>query len=111
MSGPYGNQLYYNQFLHAPAAERVYPPTPPPVPALGSEYDSVLGEIMGHSSSGCSSYLDSPTSNTTTTTYGAQSPNIIHQQSLTNTNFEAYYSIESENSHATSQVISFQECK
>ena len=91
MSGPYWGQFSLH---HAPAAERVYP-------ALlggGDYYDSI-----GHSSSGSSSHVDSQNSNSTT--YGAHSPTLINCQYLIDTNVEAYYNIESENSHDSSQVM------
>ncbi|XP_047974751.1 zinc finger protein CONSTANS-LIKE 14-like isoform X1 [Salvia hispanica] len=94
MSGPYWGQFSLH---HAPAAERVYP-------ALlggGDYYDSI-----GHSSSGSSSHVDSPKSNSTT--YGAHSPTLINCQYLIDTNVEAYYNIESENSHDSSQEM--QQC-
>lgn len=79
MSQPYGNQLY-DQFLSLQTAatdERVFSLAPPQLldfAISGYEYDS---------SSGCSSYVHSPTSNSTT--YGAQSPTLL------NTNLEGYH--------------------
>ncbi|XP_057781686.1 putative zinc finger protein CONSTANS-LIKE 11 [Salvia miltiorrhiza] len=99
MSGPYWYQLYSDRvsehddqfsLVRAPVAEHVY--------------ESVLGET-GHSSSGCSSHVDSPNSNGTT--YGAQSPTLMQREvschSLINTKVEGYYNIESESSHGSSQ--------
>lgn len=102
MSEPYVNQLY-DQFLTlqtaaADDADRVFPsPLQPEHAIFGCGYNS------GHCSSGCSSYVDSPASYGTT--YGAQSPTLIH--SLINTNLEGHYSMESESSYgiAESQVI------
>lgn len=108
MFGQHGNQTYldrvlshYDQFpsLHTTAAAE---PVFQILAVQGNEYDSVFGEL-GHSSSGCSSYVDSPSSNCT------QSPSLTQRSischSLITTNSDAYYNIEPEKSHDSHQVI------
>ncbi|KAL2508502.1 zinc finger protein CONSTANS-LIKE 14-like [Forsythia ovata] len=100
MYGHIGNEFSYNKFGHFPLPDiaSTSPLILPPLAIPSNDHDSLSAfkSELGYSSSGCSSYIGSPTS--ITTSYETYTPTLIQRSISSHSlhkNFEGYSPLDS----------------